>query len=371
VRNKSVAVLDIRSSEICAVVGERGVNNTFIIKSKYTCSYDGYAEGELIDVSSFASAVKEVVKSTLSTAGEKIKVFYVGVPAEFLKTENTDKVVSFSSRRITEREVSLLVDLCMPQSLSGYTYIKHSPIYYVLSDKRRVIDPVGMMSDSLRGRITFYLCKTSFIECVASAFEQFAEIADLRFIPQNLAEACYLIPTEQRDSCAVLFDMGYISSSYSVVCGNGLLFTESFSVGVGHVAVHLMNELDIPFEVASYFLSKVNLNAKEKLTTVEEYKFEGKNYSFSTVALRDLIREGLDGICETIETCRQSYTGKDISGKPLLVTGEGIKTIRGAAEHISSRLVTSVEVIAPRLPYYDKPQFSSLFSLLSAALGER
>lgn len=32
-RKKSVAVLDIRSSEITAAVGERGVNNTFIIKS--------------------------------------------------------------------------------------------------------------------------------------------------------------------------------------------------------------------------------------------------------------------------------------------------------------------------------------------------
>ena len=42
-RRKSVAVLDVRSSEITAVVGERGVNNTFIIKSKYSCAYDGYA----------------------------------------------------------------------------------------------------------------------------------------------------------------------------------------------------------------------------------------------------------------------------------------------------------------------------------------
>jgi hypothetical protein len=86
--------------------------------------------------------------------------------------------------------------------------------------------------------------------------------------------------------------------------------------------------------------------------------------------LRDLIREGLDGICETIEECRQAYTGKDLSGKTLYVTGEGINAIRGAAEHLSSRLVTQVEVISPNLPYYDKPQFSSIFSLLAAALGE-
>jgi cell division ATPase FtsA len=372
VKNKSVAVLDIRSSEICAVVGERGVNNTFVIKSKYTCAYDGFAEGELLDVEGFNSAVSDVVKSTLSAIGEKIKVFFVGVPAEFLKIENTDKSLSFSQpRKITERDKQSLCEFSRPKIQEDYTYIKHSPVYYVLSDKRRVIEPVGIVSDSLRGKLTFYLCKTSFLECVAEAFNEFESISDLRFIPQNYAEAAYLISPEQRDSCAVLFDMGYISSCYSVACGNGLLFSEGFSVGIGHVAVHLMNELDIPFEVATYFLSKVNLNAKEKLTSVEEYKFDGKNYSFSTATLRDIIREGLDGICETIETCRQSYTGKDISTKPILFTGEGVKTIRGTAEHISSRLVTSVEVVAPKLPYYDKPQFSSLFSLLSAALSER
>ena len=64
-RTNCVAILDIRSAEITALVGERGVNGTFIIKSKYTCAYDGYAEGELLDVENFVSAVCDVVKSTL------------------------------------------------------------------------------------------------------------------------------------------------------------------------------------------------------------------------------------------------------------------------------------------------------------------
>lgn len=34
--NKSVAVVDVRSSDITAVVAERGVNNTFVIKSKFS-----------------------------------------------------------------------------------------------------------------------------------------------------------------------------------------------------------------------------------------------------------------------------------------------------------------------------------------------
>lgn len=370
-KNKSVAVLDIRSSELCAVVGERGVNHTFIIKSKFACAYEGYAEGELLDIGSFNRALADVVKSTLSAATGKIRSFYVGVPDEFIRVVNTDKVLSFSAPvRIGEKHLVNLAASSLPSCEKGYTVIKNSPQYYVLSDKRRMINPVGAVSDSLRGLLSYFLCRSAFIECLINAFKPFENIADLNLIPQCYAQAMYLVEPELRDGYAVLFDMGYISSSYSVICGNGVAFNESFSVGTGHVALLLSSELGIPYGAAREFLGKINLNAKGGIVSVAEAEYEGKTYSFPASTLRDIIKEGLDGICETVEECRQAYTGKNLNGKTLFVTGEGIRTIRGAEEHISSRLVSGVEIVAPKVPYYDKPVFSSLFSLLNAALND-
>lgn len=369
-RKKSVAVLDIRSSEVTAVVGERGVNNTFIIKSKYSRAYDGYAEGELLDEGSFLSAVDEVVKSTISSFGG-IKSFYVGVPGEFLKTVITDKTISFKTvKKITESDAEYLAETAAPADSEGYQTVRHSCLYYVLSDKRKIIDPVGTFSDSLQGKFCFYLCDVKFINVLLKAFKKFASVEDINLIPVPLAEALYLIEPEVRDNYAVLFDLGYISSTYSVVCGNGLVYSESFSVGTGHIAVLLMTELDVPFDVAEAFISKVNLNAKETLNSIEECVYEGKTYKFSAAVLRDKIRDGLDGICETIEECQQNFIFKNIDAKPIKITGEGVKTIRGAAEHISNRLVKNVEIIAPAVPYYDKPWFSSLLSLLNTALSD-
>lgn len=369
-RTNCVAILDIRSAEVTAVIGERGVNGTFIIKSKYTCAYDGFAEGEFLDVENFISAVKDVVKSTLA-GGSVIKSFYVGVPGEFLKLINVDKVLSFpSAKKINASDCRTLIELSTPIDEEQWKTIRHSCLYYVLSDKRKVIDPIGAVTDSLQGKCSFFQCKKSFMDCVSLVLKRFKEIASVNFIPLNCAEAMYLVEPEFRDECAVLFDFGYISSTYSVICGNGLLFSESFSVGIGHIAFYLMTELDIPFEVASTYLSMVNLNAKEKLTSIEECIYEGKTYKYSTAKLRDIIREGLDGICETVEECRQSFSGKNIDGKPLLVTGEGIKVVRGTADHLAGRLVKNVDVIAPKVPYYDKPHFSSMLSLLNMALED-
>lgn len=369
-RKNSVAVLDIRSSEICAAVAEKGVNGTFVFKSKYSCEYDGYAEGELLDMESFVSAVGSVVESTFSALGRTFQEFYIGIPGEFLKCEQSDKTIGFtSSKRINAKRVEELIAVAAPEEEDGWTVIKSSPLYFTLSDGRMTVNPVGEVSDGLRGRLCYFKCRTAFQECVEHAFKKFADVQVFHWVPQVLSQALYLVDSADRDACAVLLDLGYISSTYSVILGNGVIFSESFSVGIGHIAYLVSEELNIPYEVALGFVKSVNLNARERLSTVEEYRLDGKLYSFKTSELRTVIREGLDGLCETIEECREAYTGRDVSDKPLFVTGECALSLRGAAEHISARLLSEVEVIAPKVPYYDKPIYSSLLSLLSAALS--
>lgn len=369
-RNKSATVLDIRSAEICAAIAEKGVNNTFIIKSKYSKPYEGFAEGELLDIDDFVSAVKEALGAVVSSADCLVRRVYISVPCEFIQAVQTDKVISFqSAQRISPRHIQTLINASKPVESEGETIIKCGALYFVLSDKRRLVNPLGMVSDSLRARLCFFKCKTAFTDTVTRALKGFETVRDIVFLPQNYAEGLYLFAPEERDGYSVLFDLGSISSTFSVICGNGVAFSEAFSIGTSHIAVLLMEALDIPYSVASGLIKKVNLNAKDTYSGGLEYTEDGKIYSFSASELRSLIREGLDGICEMLETCLQSFTPKDLSGAPINITGEGVGVIRGTIEHFSSRLVTPVEVIAPKLPYYDKPQFSSLFSLLHAALG--
>lgn len=369
-RKKSVAVLDIRSQQITAAVAQKGVNNTFILKSKCVVPYEGFAEGELLDIKDFCSALKKAYSEAVTSYGSYVKEVYVGIPGEFLRVEQTDKVISFNSpERISSRHIGFVKDSSVPQVDESEVVIKCSPLYYVLSDNRKVISPLGETSSSLRARLSFFICKSAFLQCVRDAFEDVAEVRQFNWIPQIYAETIYLLEPEKRDNYAVLFDLGDISSTFCVACGNGIAFCESFSVGVNHVAVLLMEALDIPYDVALWFTRNVNLNSRDKAMAYEEYNDNGTIYKFPSTDLKQLIREGLDGLCEMIEECRQSYVGKDIGSKPIYITGEGVGVIRGLNEHLSSRLVVPIEAVAPALPYYDKPHFSSLFSVLADILA--
>lgn len=369
-RNASVAVLDIRSDEICAVIAEKGVNNTFIIKNKYCQPYEGYAEGKMLDTEDFISALKCAAENLYLSAGGKVKCVYVGVPCEFVELIQTDKVITYrSSQRIGARHIEEIKKFSRPQPDKKYSLCACDALFYYLSDKRKVLNPIGAVSDSLRARMCFYACKTSFVKAVKRALSSLQTVTEFHWIPQNRAEAFYLVPEEKKGGYSVLLDFGYISSTFSVIYGNGIAFSESFSIGVGHMAALLMEALEVPYEVASELLKKVNLNSKGRRAGVEEVHLEGARYAFPSTQLKSVIQEGMDEVCETIETCRQSFMGKDLSGVPIMITGEGVGVIRGMTEHLSSRLVTPVEIVAPSLPYYDKPVYSSLFSLLSAVLG--
>lgn len=369
--NKSVAVVDVRSSDMTAVVAERGVNNTFVIKSKFSCGYDGYAEGRLLDARSFSDALRSVVKSTVAACGSRIKSLCITVPGEFTEVAVTDNAISFqSSRKVSATDIRALDEASVPQPRKGWRVVRSGCLYYVLSDMRRVVDPEGMLTDSLRGRLCHYMCASPFCGACESVLESFG-ITDIKFIPSVHAEAMYLIAPEQRDEFAVLFDFGFISSSYSVICGNGVVYSESFSLGSGHIALYLMETMDIPYDVALALLGKVNLNSRENEYAAIEHTADGKIYSFPLSELKARIREALDGICEAIEECANGFTERNTNYKTLYVTGESATCVRGAVDYMSERLARKVSIVSPHIPFYDKPQFGPLFSLLDTALSDR
>ena len=105
------------------------------------------------------------------------------------------------------------------------------------------------------------------------------------------------------------------------------------------------------------------------------YSTELVDKSFSVQAINDVIKMGLDELCERIDVFLGKYYREKMSGamsvNPISVTGEGVSGIKGAAEHISKRVNWLTETVYPDLPYYDKPTCSSRIALLNMAIADQ
>lgn len=360
----SVAVLDIRSSEVTVLAGERGVNNTFVFHASRTESYDGFDDnGNFYDPDGLAEAVKTCVLAVEKTVKRRIKKLYVGVPGAFLCVLPKEQSLGFSKRRrITARETGELFEEGKTE-LEGYRLIRASSMIFITADNRRVVDPVGLYSTSLTGILSYFYCSNAFAGMMESVFKGMK--ISLVYLPSFLAMSDYLIPAETRDEYAIFFDCGYLSSTIGIVLGGGVLAEETHWVGRAGIVVRVMQAFGLSYEAASALLPRANLFGKDagKLEFVRKEAV----YEIDMRLLSETVKEGLDEICEKIAGFVEECSGRELDFKPVYVTGEGLADIRGAFEHLSKRLNRVLEAAVPDLPYYNRPSMSSRIALVDMA----
>lgn len=367
-QKKEVAVIDVGSSKITAVIGERGINKTFVVKGRYSYDYDGFDDGAFFDVEKLKNILYTIACNIKKTSS--VDTVYVGVPGEFTQVYVKESQISFAKKKkIQEEDVDALFEAAFILSSTKYTLINRSAIVYELDDFRRLANPVGSISTVLKGKLSFVVCSNYFIEAVKPSFEM-AGIKHVECVSTALAQALYLVEAETRDRIAVIADVGYISTNFTIIQGDGILYQKSFGYGGGYITATLTERFSVPFEVAESIKRKVSLShisSNPALDFVEDE--DGQFYSVEDVKKTMIF--SLDNLCEGIAEAIESSGYKIPEYVPLMVTGGGISYIRGAKEHLSARLGCAVEVIAPKVPLMDKPTESSILSLFELALEQQ
>lgn len=365
---KSVAVLNVRSSEISLIIGERGVNGTFVFKAECREEYDGYAEGKFFNEEKLSETVFALVSDAERICGERLKEIFVGVPGAFVKVVPKEQTVSFPKRRrIGQREIDLLYE-SGKEPQKGYRFLRASSMIFITADNRRVVDPAGLVSAKLSGLLSYFYCADYFAETMEKAFGDMG-IA-LRYLPTEFATATYLIPSETRDEYSLFLDSGFLSSTACVLLGSGVLAQRTFWTGSGQIVVRVMERFSLPYRAALELLRKANLFVKKNAGRFE-FEFGGESYFIDSDMLVETVKEGLDELCEAVGGFFEECAGRELDYKPLYLSGEGITQIRGASEHVSKRLNRVVEELSPSLPYYNKPSMSAQIALIDMASDDK
>ena len=376
-RNESIAILDVRSYDLTFFLGQKGVNGTFSFCGTHTEKYEGCSTDGFFDEESFRRAVVAAVTSVRQNYEGVIGEIYVGVPSSFISVQTKGHTVSFpSKRKISLQDIEALYQSGLNDLLSPLECIRYSNMYFTLGDNRKYFaanDLYGVPTALLKGALCYYFLDEGFRSATVSVLNNLG-FGNVKFLPSTLAQSLYLLSEKRREGYAFLLDMGFLTTSVSVVFGNGIVHEETFDCGQGTILVSLMEELGVDLATAEEILSTVNVSGgsvpKELTWTSEE-----GDLSFSVQSINEIVKCGLDVLCEKVEGFFGKYykekNAATFAVNPISVTGEGIMGIAGATEHISKRLNRMTEIACPDLPYYDKPAFSSRIALLNMAVSDR
>lgn len=370
-RKKSAAILDVGSSALHFMVAERGLNGTFIIKNSAEAEYSGFSQQAFLDVSDVEKAITTVMKKACDGMDKGIEVLYVGVPADF--TVSYCKYFNISlqkKKRITDEDVDKLYDTAFGAKPQRQKLIARSAVNYVLSGNRKVSNPVGEVSDTLGGFLSFTLCQVTFLKIFDSVLRANG-VQRIEYFPASLAEVLYLFPPYERDKGGILLDVGYLTATFTYFSGDGILFERTFPLGGGYISAKLFNDFKLPFKVCEKLKRTVNIGYDPYTAAKYEIEDDNKLYSVSVHDVNSSVKEMLDAIAEQTAKCIEDGVINYNGNVSLYLTGGGFSYIRGAKEYLSGRLGALVKSVAPDLPLFDKPINSSVFSLMDIALKDK
>lgn len=363
-----VAILDFGSSKITLLVGVRGVNNTFKIIASGSCEYAGFMHGEFLEPENLASAISYAKNQAENVYGKKIKRLYVGVPTEFCCNTLESISMNLGSRvRIKQKHISKLFDSANIV-YDNFEIINKTPIYFLLDDGNRVLNPEGCLTSSLSVLSSYISVESEFYKLLDKVFCEVG-IFTIELISSALAESLYLIEPEQRQNGAILVDCGYITTSVNAVIFEGVTDLKSFSLGGGYITSDLMEVLKIPFESAEQLKRKIILSVEPTDDDYYEVIVDHMLQKFSVKLVNEICLARIDMIAEAIRKCLNEFKNNVAEGVQVYLTGGGICFMKGVVPYIEQILNRKVNIIAPSPLQYNKPDLSSALSLIDAAIN--
>ena len=352
------------------MIAESGINNTFNIRGTGEMEYAGFYNGGFVEPEKLYEAIAGCILKAETNSGLKVEKLHIGVPAEFTFVECKNSSVAFNRRlKIGDEEVANLFSLASREvKHDGATIISRSPIYFILDDSRKVIDPKGEVSTRLSGQISFALADNNFIELIDGIVKNMG-LKEVEYVSSSLAESLYLLDPQVRDSGAILIDVGYLTSFVALVKGDGLIALNQFSVGGGHISADLCQILQISFKEAENLKRKVVLSLAATDSDFYEVTVNGNVTPVSAKLTNQIVASRLDMIVDLINRCLVKMKGN--SYLPIFITGGGVCLLKGGKDYLSKGVGENVEMLASKIPQLSKPTYSSILGLLDLALKEQ
>lgn len=165
-----------------------------------------------------------------------------------------------------------------------------------------------------------------------------------------------------------MLDVGYITSNVMLVCGEGLVYLKSFSMGCGNISADLQQVMEISFAQAEELKSKVNL--KLEFDSSDNYVLSG-GLSLKAEKANEVVRARIEEIADYFAKALELCPYEIKRNTPIYVTGGGLSSVIGGTEYFSQYLDVNVKNALPDIPQATKAFYTSAYGLLDIALKQK
>lgn len=245
-----IAGLDIGTSSIKVVVGERTAEGKVDIIGVGAAPSRGLRKGVVINIEGTVSAIGKAVAQAETMAGCEVSNVFATISGSHLKSQNSHGIVGIKNKEVSTQDIERVIEAAKAVAVPLDREILHVlPQEFVIDEQDGVRDPLGISGVRLEARahiITGAIASAQNI--VKCANRSGLAVQDIVAAP--LASAKAVLSQEEQELGVCLVDIGGGTCSISVFQNGAVKFTSVLAVGGNHITNDIAAGLRTPLAAA-------------------------------------------------------------------------------------------------------------------------
>ena len=298
-RDDIIVGLDIGTTKICAVVGERSENGINIIGTGTHPSV-GLKKGVVIDIESTVDSIKKAVEEAELMAGCEISSVYAGIAGGHITGFNSQGIIAIKGREVTQSDVDRVIEAARAVAIPMDREVIHVlPQEYIVDDQRGIQNPIGMAGVRLEANIHIVTgAVASAHNIIKCANKAGLDVCDV--VLESLASGHAVLTEEEKDLGTALIDIGGGTTDLAIFSGGNIRHTFVLAIG-GH---QLTNDVAVGLRANKVDAEKIKIKygscLSENIPANETIEVPGMGGRESKTLSRQILGEILEPRVEEI-----------------------------------------------------------------------
>jgi cell division protein FtsA len=329
-----ITAIDIGSSNVSAIICRENQANQIETLGMGMDSVTGIKKGIIIDIGNVAESIKKSIGQAERMSGIKVESAFVNVSSansEIICYRN-DIIIKNNKQEICfEEKEQIEIEAKNENSNNEKQVIDIIPRQYIIDGYDEIMDPLGMIGSKLELDSYLVIGKTALVQNIVKSMEK-AGLKINGFVAESLANYEFLLNSDEKETGAVIINVGGKVTDISVFKGDRLLLNEFVPIGGDHITNDISLILNIPISDAEKIKRKYNLALRSLINndisiTINQINNKSKNINASEII--GIIEARVYDIFAVCRKVIQNHCIDFGHITRIILTGRGISNVDG------------------------------------------
>ena len=333
-KGEIIVGLDIGTTKICAIVGEKTDTGIDIVGIGTSVS-TGLRKGVVINIDSTVESIKKAVEEAELMAGVEINSVYCGIAGGHIKGFNSHGIVAVKEKEVKESDLRRVIDAAKAVAIPLDREVIHViPQEYIIDEQDGIKEPLGMSGVRLEAKVHIVTGAVSSAQNIIKCANRTGlNVSDI--VLQQIASSEAVLNTDEKELGVALIDIGGGTTDIAIFSGGSIVHTAVLSLGGNHIT----NDLAVGLRTPTPDAEKLKINYGCAMTSmidkdqwVDVQTVGSKRFrTFSKKEIAEIIEPRVEEIFSLVqrEIIKSGY--EDLLASGIVITG-GCTLLSGMQE---------------------------------------